>query len=691
MKNNLIKVSITVFLLFQTSLGIAYWLTPTGIPAGKVTDFDIDQNNLFCTSYSSNDIYKSNNNGATWTSAGPISNAFESFYSLTISGNYLIAGSSYSGPGSGILHRSTDYGNTWNGISNNPAVNTVYCLESDSNYIFAGFHYNGVYRSINFGQSWTAINTGLPLPGNQPQDLLQTEFGLFVCVPGLNYGIYKSIDHGNSWTHPTIGLTSKYIISLKYHGGKVYAGGYDGNIFFSSDSGNTWQSIGGNFTTKDIQCIAVNGKEIFVGTDGEGVFRSNDHGATWNSMNDSLPNLYINDLEISGTNLIAGHNNGISIFPSLICPVDYNSISVSACETYDSPSGNYTWTTDGIFSDTLSNINGCDSILAINLKIFQKPSSIIYASGSTTFCPGNSVTLSADQDTGITYTWKKYGNIIPGETDSTLLVGKTGKYKCILSNSGGCIVPSNVIEVNLLPLPSASISTSDPTSFCYGDSSLLVANSGAGYTYQWKRYGNLIAGATSQSFAAIKTGKYKCIVTNTFGCSRNSNPIFTSLLPLPTSSILANGPTSFCQGDSVVLIANSGTGYNYQWKKYNNLLSGETDSALVVNSTGKFKCIVTNSFGCSRASNAINTNIVCRNTIVGTSEGGISVFPNPSSGRINIEGPKGILQILNSQGLVVYYNTEFSNFITTLDLPYGVYTILIRTDNVTYKKQVIVL
>ena len=46
-----------------------------------------------------------------------------------------------------------------------------------------------------------------------------------------------------------------------------------------------------------------------------------------------------------------------------------NSISLTQCSSYVSPSGKYTWTTSGIYMDTILTIDGCDSILTIDLTI----------------------------------------------------------------------------------------------------------------------------------------------------------------------------------------------------------------------------------------------------------------------------------------------------------------------------------
>jgi hypothetical protein len=47
----------------------------------------------------------------------------------------------------------------------------------------------------------------------------------------------------------------------------------------------------------------------------------------------------------------------------------FSSINELCCEAnYTSPSGNYTWTSSGVYHDTITNISGCDSIMTINLS-----------------------------------------------------------------------------------------------------------------------------------------------------------------------------------------------------------------------------------------------------------------------------------------------------------------------------------
>jgi len=91
----------------------------------------------------------------------------------------------------------------------------------------------------------------------------------------------------------------------------------------------------------------------------------------------------------------------------------------------------------------------------------------------------------------------------------------------------------------------------------------------------------------------------------------SSNPVFTSsdngsditINPRPSGSdvtISANPGLTACSGDTIDLSVPTGSGYTYQWKLNNSNISGATNSNYQVNTSGNYRVVVTNSFGCSR-------------------------------------------------------------------------------------------
>src|SRR6185436_18598505 len=84
--------------------------------------------------------------------------------------------------------------------------------------------------------------------------------------------------------------------------------------------------------------------------------------------------------------------------------------------------------------------------------------------------------------------------------------------------------------------PVATITAGGPTTFCSGSNVTLNANTGAGLTYQWKKDGANISGATASSYSATLSGSYLVEVTNTCA-SASSTPVTVTVNPLPAATI----------------------------------------------------------------------------------------------------------------------------------------------------------
>jgi hypothetical protein len=78
------------------------------------------------------------------------------------------------------------------------------------------------------------------------------------------------------------------------------------------------------------------------------------------------------------------------------------------------------------------------------------------------------------------------------------------------------------VTTSLLAGPAATITPLGNLDICAAGSVNLLANSGINLTYQWKKGGGNISGATDQIFTAISTGTYKVVVTISNGCSKSS-------------------------------------------------------------------------------------------------------------------------------------------------------------------------
>lgn len=150
---------------------------------------------------------------------------------------------------------------------------------------------------------------------------------------------------------------------------------------------------------------------------------------------------------------------------------------------------------------------------------------------------------------------------------------------------------------------SAVIKPKSSTLICNGNNVVLKANTGAGYTYQWSKYGNPIAGATADSFVATTSGDYTVTITSG-SISATSIPVTVSVVAAPVALATASGPLTYCTGGNLQLSAATGPGLTYQWQWNGNNITGATNSTYNVTSAGTYTVVVRN-LACGNVSSAL--------------------------------------------------------------------------------------
>lgn len=204
----------------------------------------------------------------------------------------------------------------------------------------------------------------------------------------------------------------------------------------------------------------------------------------------------------------------------------------------------------------------------------------ISANGPVTFCQGDSVILTASGAGN--FFWSN------GATTSSITVFQTGNYSVILTSS--CGSDTAYQQVNVTTGTSVSITASGATTFCLGSSITLTASGGSPYLWS--------TGANTATITVDSTGTYT--VTGNSTCGSNVDSVLVTVIQPPFATIIPNGPTTFCQGGSVTLTAMGGS--SYLWS------SGQTTSIISVNSGAAYSVTVTNLCGSSVATQNITVN-----------------------------------------------------------------------------------
>ena len=171
--------------------------------------------------------------------------------------------------------------------------------------------------------------------------------------------------------------------------------------------------------------------------------------------------------------------------------------------------------------------------------------------------------------------------------------------------------------------------------FCSGGYATLLA-SPSGNSYQWKKNGNNINGATNNNYTATQTGNYKCAVSYN-GIVNTSASIAITRYTTPTATLTPTGTVNFCSGQSVALNVNLQSGVTYQWYRNNILISGATLSSYSASYAGNYKCIVTKTNGgCIKSSVTVHLQITCRNENF-SNENYFSFSPNPFTTSLTVD------------------------------------------------------
>ncbi|MBK7110594.1 MAG: T9SS type A sorting domain-containing protein [Bacteroidetes bacterium] len=110
---------------------------------------------------------------------------------------------------------------------------------------------------------------------------------------------------------------------------------------------------------------------------------------------------------------------------------------------------NYTVTKKGNYRCIVSNACGITKTSTpIIVNVTKPPVAIISADGATTFCPGDSVTLSIIPKPDRSYQWMRGSTTIAGATNSTYVAKYNGVYRCLVTIiSTGCSKSSGSIPV----------------------------------------------------------------------------------------------------------------------------------------------------------------------------------------------------------------------------------------------------
>ena len=265
--------------------------------------------------------------------------------------------------------------------------------------------------------------------------------------------------------------------------------------------------------------------------------------------------------------------------------------------------GSFSWhgytdlTESGDYTDVLTNAAGCDSTVTLHLTI-NTPTE-----GDTTATACGS------------FSWHSYTNLT-----------ESGDYTDVIENAAGC---DSMVTLHLTIHTLPEVTINGDTSFCNGGSTTLTA-SGA-ETYEWS---TMEFGA---EFEVAEAGTYTVIGTDANGC--------TSTASIEVTETTINTEVYFVEVGDGFLEAFQGDA-EYQWMdcSTHEPIEGATQQQFTPEVSGSYACVIT--------LGECTDTTECMDFSVGVEEwnnGSITIYPNPSTGMVNVQFTMNNIQLGNGE------------------------------------------
>ena len=443
------------------------------------------------------------------------------------------------------------------------------------------------------------------------------------------------LDEGISITSDLIGnsyIAGKYSSSVDFDPGAKTSnntsnGGDDLFILKLDSSGKyKWSIQSGGSSNDHINDLFLQAKDTIISV-----------GKFQNTV-DFDPSNNTSNLTSASTN-----KNDVFITKFAQCLPSDTTIIKSSCNSYTSPSGKFTWKKSGIFTDTLTNMQGCDSLLTINLTIntFSTDSISITACNSYT-SPSRKFTWTLSglfHDTitnhngcdsilfiDLTINHSSFDSVTVTSCDQYLspsgkfIWKKSGTFLDTIQNTAGC---DSFLVIHLTIQKSSS--------------NIIFANLCPGSRFV----------SPSGRFSWDSNGTFFDTIPNQSGCDSNItiNLNFKVIDTLVIRS--SNNATLRANADSAT----------YQWLDCNanfNPIIGANQKSFTPNSNGRYAVKVSQN-NCSDTSSCYEVILTSIQNIINSHELKLLVSPNPASGIVEIKTKeKTIIYLYNSQGQLVF-------------------------------------
>ncbi len=223
------------------------------------------------------------------------------------------------------------------GMDGGGLVNAIAFDPRTPGVVIAGGDNSGIFRSADYGQTWSSVNTGVA--DTRESQIADIEFSPTVAgtiyaaagFHGTGGGLLVSTDDGLTWdvrssvpqfsgsanngvpvvpaTHPR---STGTLLQIDGAGGYLYAATFDEGVMRSSDDGATWETLGlGGEYLRSLALDPIDPDVLYASTYGNGVWKTTSATGDGSFARIGAAPAMVEDLAFVGTDLFAVGPGGL--------------------------------------------------------------------------------------------------------------------------------------------------------------------------------------------------------------------------------------------------------------------------------------------------------------------------------------------------------------------------------------------
>jgi photosystem II stability/assembly factor-like uncharacterized protein len=159
-------------------------------------------------------------------------------------------------------------------------------LVTREDILLAGTSQGRIYRSTNWGDTWTRVDSAGSTGGVKA---MVSDSAGRVFLASASKGVFLSTDAGLTWSGRSTGMASKTLLCMVAKDSSlIFAGSSTGALMRSSDAGLHWTTLT-HGASGNVRALTITPNGDILASIGSLLLQSTDDGATWAADTSGLP------------------------------------------------------------------------------------------------------------------------------------------------------------------------------------------------------------------------------------------------------------------------------------------------------------------------------------------------------------------------------------------------------------------